>query len=187
MKTARLAPPADRTEAAWLRNTMMLELAPGSAAPTADFATLAAAIRDRCLSDPTVVILDHVDRLRNGLEGFYENFWVPLHHALRDAWAQRPATHRFVLVVMLRSSLPNPPPSFVWSGNGTEAAVNYDRLVSLPKLNKFKKAEVRQYIRNTLNLWGPDKATIDRLADDCVPANVYGRLVDANLVPETGR
>jgi hypothetical protein len=31
------------------------------------------------------------------------------------------------------------------------------------------------------------RQTIDRLAGDCIPANVYGRLIDSNLILETGR
>jgi hypothetical protein len=184
---SRLIPPGDRTEVAWLRNSMATELTPAWAAPTSDFATLAAVIRDRCLTDPTVVILDRVERFRNGLEGFCEGFWVPLHRALREAWAQRPAKYRFVLVVMLRSPLPTSPVPAVWSGTGAEATIDYNRLIPVPKLNKFRKQDFHQYVRYTLGLWTIEREIIDRLAGDCVPTNVYGRLIDSNLIPETGR
>ncbi len=178
----RLIPPEVRTEPAWLRNTMIAGLAPGSAAPVADFQMLAAAIQNRCTNGPTVVILDHIERMRGVLAAFQGEFWVPLHNALRELWTVRPPRHRFALVVILRTPLANPLPPFVWPDAVTDPLLDYDRLVPLPTLGKLKKADLKRYVRDVLNNWTINDADIARLTGRGVPEDVFGRLVADDLI-----
>ena len=105
-----IAPSHDQFDAASLAAATLAELAPGRGAQAATFDALAAALADRCRTEPVVMFVT-VDRLSGGLEAFRTAFWIPLVDAAQTRARAVQQQNPFVLVLATSAPIASPLPA----------------------------------------------------------------------------
>ena len=143
----------------------------GSQTPTIEL--VAAAIGERCRTEPVVMFL-HVDRLSDDLDKYRKDFWLPLLAAARQLPATAQPRHPFIVVLVSAKTIA--PAAAVFIDDVPAAPADYDRIMLVPELGALSVKDVSSWLaRYDMGLKRRTEIAA-RVVEDGRPLGVYNRL-----------
>jgi hypothetical protein len=127
----------------WIAQLVGVELAPAGLAAH-DAVTpqqLAHRVAEELKRQPLYFCIDRIGDLADGLAGFREQFWVPFYDALVDLRQRKRLTHRLVALIAAYS----PDDAQLASATAEPHAADYTRLLRLPELAMFTRADLLEW------------------------------------------
>jgi hypothetical protein len=182
---------ASCTDAAKLCAAVGQALGLPGATPEALADSVAAELRSRSLA----FVFDRIGRYPGGAAGFHADFWRPFHARLVALKAANRFDRRLVAVLAAPGGHPD-----AWSAAASvptraQGAVDYGRLLALPRLGAFEREDVRRWLAEEFGMDAGDdrQAEIVERAmrdgdgeDDPVPLHVFERLRGEALADDQG-
>lgn len=174
-RPVRLITPAhDRFDVTTLIAATLAATAPDLVPPASTIDVLAAALLERCRTEPVVMFLA-IARLTGGLDVFRDDFWAPLvRSAQTQAVAGMPA-HPFIIVLDLGFEMVQPlPPAVVATPLGK--GWNPTSVVLTPALGALTEKDVESWLRDHEMKRADSQVVAARVIGDGRPRGVFDRL-----------
>jgi hypothetical protein len=136
---------------------------------------VAAAIGERCRTEPVVMIL-HVWQLADDLDTYRNEFWLPLLAAARQLPATPQPRHPFIVVLMSVETLDTASAVFIDRVPATPA--DYDKIVLVPELGALSAKDVSSWLAGYKMGLQRRNEIAARVVGNGRPRDVYGELND---------